>query len=206
MYQGEKFNTITHLMGVVFALVATSILITMAGLKGDVWKIVGFSIYGAMMIFLYSISTIYHWVKNPSVKDLFRRLDHISIYLMIAGTYTPFTLVVLTGVWRWTIFGVIWGLAVIGILQEMMIGKKNRIISLIIYILMGWLITVATGPMLEHLSAEGFRWLVAGGLFYTTGVGIFVFDEKIKHGHGIWHLFVLAGTICHFACLVGYVI
>lgn len=204
MYKGEKFNTISHLLGAVFAVVATSVLITMAAMKGDVWKIVSFSIYGAMMIFLYSISTVYHWVKGPA-KDLFRRLDHLSIYLMIAGSYTPFTLVVLTGLWKWTIFGVIWGLATVGILQEILIGKKTRILSLIIYVLMGWLIVVATQPMLEHLAIEGVYWLVAGGLFYTAGIGIFVVDEKIKHGHGIWHLFVLAGTVCHFACLVGYV-
>jgi len=205
MYKGEKFNTISHLLGAVFAIVATSILVTMAGMKGDAWKIIGFSVYGAMMIFLYLSSTIYHWVKGPW-KDLFRLLDYISIYLMIAGSYTPFTLVILTGVWRWTIFSVIWGLAFVGILQEILIGKKTRILSLILYVLMGWLIVVATGPILENLPRQGFHWLVAGGIFYTAGVGVFVFDEKIPHGHGIWHLFVLAGTVCHFACLVGFVI
>ena len=204
MHQGEKFNTVTHLLGAVFALVATSILVTMAGMKGDAYKIVGFSIYGAMMIALYSISTVYHWVKGPW-KAFFQRLDHLSIYLMIAGSYTPFTLVVLHGIWRWTIFGTIWGLALIGMLQEVLLGKKTRKLSILIYLLMGWLIVVATGPMLENLAPAGFHWLVAGGIFYTAGIGIFIFDEKIKHGHGIWHIFVLAGTISHFACLIGYV-
>ncbi len=192
-------------MGAVFAIIATSILVTMAGLQGNVWKIVAFSIYGGMMIFLYLTSTVYHWTKGPW-KNFFRQLDYISIYLMIAGCYTPFALVVLTGVWRWTIFGVVWGLALLGILQEIIIGKKTRILSLVIYVLMGWLIVVATGPMLENMPHTGIWWLALGGLFYTGGIGVFVFDEKIKHGHGIWHLFVLAGTVCHFACMIGYVI
>ncbi len=206
MHHGERLNTITHLMGAVFALVATSILITIAGVKEDVGKIVGFSVYGSMMIFLYVTSTVYHWVRHPGWKSFLQRLDYISIYLMIAGSYTPFTLVVLENVWRWTIFGIIWGLALIGISQEILIGKRTRIISLVIYVLMGWLIVVATEPMLKSLATGGIIWLILGGCFYTLGVVVFVFDEKIKHGHGIWHLFVLAGTISHFACLIGYVI
>ena len=204
MYHGEKLNSITHLLGAVFAVVATSILITLATMKGDVWRIVGFSIYGSMMIFLYSTSTIYHSIQGRW-KNLFRQLDYISIYLMIAGTYTPFTLVTLSGLWGWTILAIIWGLALIGIFQEILIGKKTRKISLLLYTLMGWLIVVATKPLLERLAMAGFWWLVAGGIFYTLGIFVFIFDEKIKHGHGIWHLFVLSGTICHFACLIGYV-
>lgn len=205
MYHGEKFNSISHLIGAAFAIAASSILITMAALKSDVSRIVGFSIYGAMMISLYTISTLYHSIKQSPVKDFLRKLDYLSIYLMIAGTYTPFTLIVLKGVWSWTILGIIWGLAFIGMLQEIIIGKKTRKLSILIYVLMGWLIVVATKPMLESLPIGAIIWLVLGGLFYTAGVGVFVYDEKIKHGHGIWHLFVLAGSICHFACLVGYV-
>lgn len=206
MHHGEKFNSITHLIGAAFAVAATSILITIAIMKGDVWKITGFTIYGCMMVFLYATSTLYHSLKQGPAKDFARKLDHLSIYLMIAGSYTPFTLITLNGIWGWTILGIIWGLAFLGIMQELIIGKKTRVLSLIIYTLMGWLIIVATKPMVEKLPKEALAWLVGGGLFYTFGIFIFVFDEKIKHGHGIWHLFVLAGSICHFACLVGYVV
>jgi hemolysin III len=206
MYKGERFNSISHLLGAIFAVAGTSVLVTLAATKGDVWKIVAFSIYGAMMIFLYSISTIYHSVQGPS-KNLFRQLDYFSIYLMIAGSYTPFTLVTLNGsAWGWWIFGLIWGMAVVGILQEILIGKKTRRWSLIIYAMMGWLIVIALKTLLERLPTPGVYWLVGGGLLYTAGIGVFVFDEKIKHGHGIWHLFVLAGTACHFVCMIGYVL
>ncbi len=205
MYHGEKFNSISHLVGAAFAVAAATILITLGIMKGDVWKIIGFAVYGAMMVFLYTTSTIYHSIKEGKAKDFFRRLDYLSIYLMIAGTYTPFTLITLQGTWGWTILGIIWGLAFLGIMQELLIGKKTRILSLIIYTLMGWLIVVATKPMIEKLPQAGIYWLVAGGLFYTFGIIVFVFDEKIRHGHGIWHLFVLAGSVCHFASLVGYV-
>lgn len=205
MYHGERFNSITHLIGVVFAIAAASILITMAVLKADTSRIIGFSVYGGMMVVLYTISTLYHSIQHGPAKNIFRRLDHLSIYLMIAGTYTPFTLIILKGIWSWTILLTVWGLALIGILQEILIGKKTRKLSILIYILMGWLIVVATRPMLEGLPLGGVIWLVLGGLFYTAGILVFVYDEKIKHGHGIWHLFVLAGSISHFACLVGYV-
>jgi hemolysin III len=205
MYKGERFNSISHLIGAVFAIVATSILVTMAALKGDVWRIVGFTVYGGLMIVLYVTSTIYHSSQGRT-KDIFRLLDYISIYLMIAGTYTPFTLVTLQGTWRWAIFAMIWTLATLGILQEVLLGKKTRIFSLLIYALMGWLIVIAVKPLTAGLPGAGFSWLLAGGLFYTAGIGVFVFDDKIKHGHGIWHLFVLAGSICHFTCLIGFVL
>jgi len=206
MYHGERFNSISHLVGAAFAVAATSILVTLAVIKGDIWKIVGFGVYGGMMVFLYLTSTLYHSLKQGPVKEFFRQLDYLSIYLMIAGTYTPFTLITLNGIWGWTILGVIWGLAFLGILQEILIGKKTRALSLVIYTLMGWLIVVATNPMFEKLPTEAIYWLFAGGLFYTLGIFVFIVDEKIKHGHGIWHLFVLAGTVCHFACLIGYVV
>jgi hemolysin III len=204
MYHGERLNSITHLLGAVFAVVATSILLTLAMLKGDAWRIVGFSIYGAMMIFLYTSSTIYHSIQGPW-KSFWQKLDHLSIYLMIAGSYTPFMLIILQGVWGWTILTINWGLAFVGIFQEILVRKKSRRLSLVIYLLMGWLVVVAIQPLVERLPNPAMWWLVAGGLFYTGGVGVYVIDEKIKHGHGIWHLFVLAGTVCHFACLVGWV-
>ncbi len=204
MYHGEKFNSISHLVGVVFAVAATSILVTMASMKGDPYRVVGFSIYGAMMIILYTASTLYHSFKDEKIKKIFMQLDHVSIYLMIAGTYTPITLVALRGVWGWTIFGVIWGLALFGVIQELWIGHKTRKVSLVTYILMGWLMLVAIKPSVEALPVPALLLILAGGLLYTGGFVFYLYDEKIKHGHGIWHLFVLAGSITHFASLVGY--
>lgn len=204
MYKGERFNSITHLIGIILALAGATALVTMAINKGDAWRIVGFSIYGVMMVLLYSVSTIYHSTKGR-IKDIFRQLDYISIYLMIAGSYTPFTLVTLRGVWGWWLFGAVWGLALIGIIQEILIGKKTRKYSLMIYPLMGWLIVIAMKPLMESLSTAGFWWLAAGGLSYTFGIIFFLLDEKVKHFHGVWHLCVLAGSICQFLCLLLYV-
>jgi hemolysin III len=204
MYKGERFNSITHLIGILLAFAGATALMTIAIEKGDVWRIVGFGIYGLMMILLYSVSTIYHSSKGR-VKDIFRQLDYISIYLMIAGSYTPFTLITLRGVWGWSLFAAVWGLALIGIIQEIILGKKTRKYSLMIYPLMGWLIVVAMKPLMETLSQAGFWWLAAGGLAYTFGIIFFLLDEKVKHFHGVWHLFVLAGSICQFVCLFLYV-
>lgn len=205
MYKGEKFNSYTHLFGTILAFIGASFLVSVAIEKQDLFKIVAFSVYSLMLVFLYTISTIYHSVRVGKWKDLFRQLDYISIYLMIAGSYTPFTLITLKGPWGWSLFGVIWGLALLGITQEIMIGKKTRRYSLIIYLLMGWLIVLAINPLLASLAPAGVRWLVAGGIAYTVGVIFFVFDEKVRHFHGIWHLFVLAGSICQFLCLFLFV-
>jgi hemolysin III len=205
MYKGERFNSITHLIGVISAIIGVSLLIVMAVEKSDVWKIVGFSIYGATLILLYSISTIYHSARAGKIKDIFRQLDYISIYLLIAGSYTPFALITLHGIWGWTLFGIIWFLAVIGILQEILIGKKTRRYSLILYIVMGWLIVIAIKPLVASLSPAGMGWLSAGGFAYTFGVVFFLLDEKYKHFHGIWHIFVMTGSFCQFICLYNYV-
>ncbi len=205
MYKGEKFNSITHLIGVISAIIGVSLLIVMAVEKSDVWKIVGFSIYGATLILLYSISTIYHSAPLGKFKNIFRQLDYISIYLLIAGSYTPFALITLRGAWGWTLFGIIWFLAVIGIMQEILIGKKTRRYSLILYVVMGWLIVIAIKPLIASLSPAGMWWLSAGGFAYTFGVIFFLLDEKYKHFHGIWHIFVMAGSFCQFICLYNYV-
>ena len=204
MYHGEKFNSISHLIGALLACAGVSFLLAVAIDKNDILKIVGFSVYGGMMVTLYMISTIYHSTKGK-LKDFFRQMDYISIYLMIAGSYTPIALVVLNGFWGWLLFGIIWGLAVIGIFQEMMLGKKTRRYSILIYLLMGWLILIAIKPLVNSLPTGGLWWLVFGGLFYTFGVGFFLLDEKYKHFHGFWHLCVLAGSICQFICLYIYV-
>lgn len=205
MYKGEKFNSYSHLIGTILAAVGASLLVSAAIDKGDAFKIVAFSIYSVMLVFLYATSTIYHSVPVGRFKDFFRQMDYISIYLMIAGSYTPFTLITLKGPWGWSIFGVIWGLALIGIIQEVIIGKRTRKYSLLIYLLMGWLIVLAIKPLLASLAPMGVVWLASGGVAYTVGVIFFVFDEKVKHFHGIWHLFVLAGSICQFLCLFLFV-
>jgi hemolysin III len=204
MYKGERFNSISHLIGMVLAFIGASYLVSAAIEKNDVIKIIGFSVYSIMLVFLYLTSTIYHSTKGR-LKNFFRQMDYISIYLMIAGSYTPLTLVTLKGPWGWSLFGVIWGLALIGITQEVLIGKKTRRYSLIIYLLMGWLILLAIKPLIASLASGGLWWLVAGGLAYTFGVIFFLFDEKVKHFHGIWHLFVLAGSVCQFLCLFLFV-
>ncbi|WP_035054473.1 PAQR family membrane homeostasis protein TrhA [Andreprevotia chitinilytica] len=204
MYQGERFNTWSHLAGSVFALVGLVLLIVFASLDGNAWKIVSVSIYGATLFLLYLISTLYHALRGKA-KAVFQRLDHCAIYLLIAGSYTPFALVTLRGPWGWTLFGVNWGLAVIGIVQELLLGKRTRFFSLLIYVLMGWLILIAMKPLVATLAPAGLWWVAAGGVTYTVGIIFFIFDEKIKHGHGIWHLFVLGGSICQFVSILRYV-
>ena len=205
MYRGERFNGFSHLAGTALALSGATVLIVMGALKADPWKIVSFSIYGATLIMLYLTSTLYHSLRGGA-KDVFRKLDHCAIYLLIAGTYTPFTLVSLRGPWGWSLFGIVWGLAVLGIVQEFIFGKGARVLSLVIYVLMGWAAVIALMPLIESLSWPGFLWLAAGGLTYTAGIVFFVFDEKYTHWHGIWHLFVLAGSAVHYFAILLYVL
>ena len=204
MYKGEWFNSISHLIGAVAALVGLVIVVVEASLQGDPWKIVSFSVYGATLFSLYTISTLYHSLQGRA-KRIFRKLDHMSIYLLIAGTYTPFTLVTLRGVWGWTIFGIIWSLALFGLVLEALPQKGGRILSMVVYVLMGWLVLAALKPLLAALPAAGFFWLLLGGIFYTGGLAFFFFDEKVRHFHGIWHLFVLAGSISHYLTILFYV-
>jgi len=154
---------------------------------------------------LYFFSTLYHSTKG-SLKPLFQKLDHIGIYLLIAGSYTPFVLVSLSGAWGWSLFGVIWGLAVIGILLDCFSSDERRIIQLIIYVLMGWIAIIAINPLIESLSMAGFLWLLGGGLFYTFGIVFYILDLKKYHFHGIWHLFVLAGSVTHYFTIMYYVL
>lgn len=203
MYDGERFNSISHLVGAVAALAGCAVLVVLASLQGDPWKIVSFSIYGATLFLLYLFSVLYHSFRGK-VKVIFRRMDHLAIYLLIAGTYTPFTLVTLNGPWGWSIFGTVWGLALIGMILEF-VPQKKRILPIIIYLVMGWICLVALKPLLKALPIEGFWWLLAGGLFYTVGIVFYVFDKKVKHFHGIWHLFVLAGSVSHYFTVLLYV-
>jgi hemolysin III len=204
MYYGERFNGSTHLLGSLLAAAGATVLVVIAARAGDPWKIVGFSVYGTLLFALYALSTLYHSTRGRA-KSVFRKLDHCSIYLLIAGTYTPFTLVTLHGAWGWSLFGVIWGLAIIGIVQETWLGKGARIPSLIIYVLMGWLGVIAVKPLIAALTPAGFAWVAAGGLLYTVGIVFYALDHKLRHAHGIWHLFVLAGSACHFLAILLYV-
>ncbi len=205
MYYGEKFNAITHLVGAVLAIAGTVALIMLASLQGDPWKIASVSIYGATLVLLYSFSTLYHSLRGRA-KNILRELDHDSIYLLIAGSYTPFCLVTLRGPWGWSLFGVVWGLAVLGILQELWLKNSARILSIVIYVVMGWVALVALVQLVHVLGPAGFAWLVAGGLFYTIGIVFYVIDKRLTHAHGIWHLFVLAGSAAHYVAILLYVI
>ena len=204
MYYGERLNSITQLVGAALAFAGVVVLVVVAAQQGDPWKIVSFSVYGATLFLLYAASTLYHSLRGRA-KEVFRKLDHLAIYLLIAGTYTPFMLVTLRGRWGWTLFGVIWGLAIVGMVQECLPQRRTRMLSLVIYFLMGWLVLVALGPLWKALPSMGLAWLVAGGLFYTVGVIFYVLDEKLRHAHGIWHLFVLAGSASHYFAILYYV-
>ena len=205
MYHGERFNAWTHLVGAVMSVVGATVLIVMASLVGDPWKIVSVSVFGASLILLYSSSTLYHSLRGRA-KNVLRKLDHLSIYLLIAGTYTPFCLVTLRGPWGWSLFGVVWALAVAGMLQEIKPRSEARIMSLVIYAIMGWVVVVAIKPLLAHIETAGFVWLVTGGLLYTIGIIFYAFDSRFRHWHGIWHLFVIGGSLAHYVAIAFYVI
>jgi hemolysin III len=205
MYYGEKFNAITHLIGAVFALAGSIALVMLAIQGGDPWKIVSVSIYAVTLVSLYSFSALYHSLRG-NAKIILRELDHHSIYLLIAGTYTPFCLVTLRGPWGWSLFGIVWGLAALGSLQELWFKKGARILSVVIYVVMGWVALAAMFQLLNALGPAGFAWLVAGGLFYTIGIVFYVLDTRVTHGHGIWHLFVIAGSFAHYVAVMFYVL
>jgi hemolysin III len=205
VHVGERFNSITHLVGAVLSVAGLATLVTMGALQGDPYKVVSFSVYGAMLLVLYAISTLYHSARSPRLKAILQKCDHSAIYLLIAGSYTPFTLVTLRGPWGWSLFGVSWGLAALGIVQELTLGRRTRSVSMVLYVLMGWLALVAIRPLVEALPTAGTAWLVAGGIIYSVGIYFFINDERIRHGHGIWHLFVLAGSLCQFVSVARYV-
>ena len=205
MYKGEWFNSISHVIGAVLALVGLVLLVVLAVRLGDPWKIVSFSIYGITLLLLYTFSALYHSAHGKA-KKVFRKFDHLSIYLLIAGTYTPFSLITLRGGWGWSIFGAIWCLAILGIVLDSLPQKGHRVLPLIIYIFMGWFILIALKPLLRALPLMGFAWLLLGGAFYTIGVVFYVLDERVRHFHGIWHLFVLAGSLSHYFTVLFYVV
>jgi hemolysin III len=193
----EILHSITHGIGAVLALTGLVVLVTLAAQRGDVWRIVSFAVYGGSLTLLYLASTLYHSFQDEDLKRFFRHFDHLSIFLLIAGTYTPVTLVSLRGPWGWTIFGLIWGLALFGIFYELLFLGRYKWITVTIYLGMGWLAVVAIRPMLTALPRGLFGWILAGGVFYTIGV-LFYVRKGMKYHHVLWHLLVLVGSACHF--------
>lgn len=204
MYQGEWFNSITHLVGSVLALGGASVAITLAAQRGGWDRITAVAIYGAMLLVLYLSSTLYHSLRGKP-KQIFHVFDHCAIYLLIAGTYTPLTLITLRGPWGWTLFTIVWVLAIAGVLKDIFLHGRYRIISIVLYMLMGWLIVIAFTPLQRALPAPGIALLAAGGIVYTVGLVFFALSKRVAHMHGIWHLFVLAGSAFHYVAVVRYV-
>lgn len=201
----EKINITTHAIGFILSIVAFVLLVTHANLHGDVWHIVSFSIFGASLIILYAASTFYHSAKKSELRNRLKIFDHASIYILIAGTYTPFTLVTLNGTIGWVIFGTSWGLALTGIILKFFFTGKYKLISTIMYVLMGWVIVFAIKPLINNLPLEGLLWLLAGGIFYTIGAILYSI-KKIKLNHAIFHMFVLSGSFCQFMSVFFYVL
>lgn len=202
----EVVNVITHSIGIALGIAGLAILVVFASLKGDPWKIVSFSIYGASIVILYSASTVYHSIKSLTLKKIFQIVDHSSIFILIAGTYTPFVLVNMRGPWGWSLFGVIWGLAIAGIIIKAALGPGADKLSTIIYLAMGWIIVIAFKKMIASIPFMGIVWLVIGGLCYSLGTIFFLLDNKLPFNHSIWHLFVLAGSVTHFFGILFYVL
>ncbi|TVT53184.1 MAG: hemolysin III family protein [Sedimenticola thiotaurini] len=205
MSKSERFNSISHLVGAALALAGAVALVVVASRGGDVYRIVSFSIYGATLFLLYLISTIYHGLPPGRAKRVFRVLDHQAIYLLIAGSYTPFTLISLEGIVGWWMFGAIWGMAVLGLVLDALPRHGLRVLPMIIYFVMGWLILLAIKPLLVALPLAGFVWLLTGGLLYSSGIVFYTLDKRYPWMHGVWHLFVLGGSISHYVAILVYV-
>ena len=201
----ERINIITHALGFVLSIVALVVLILHASTNGSARHIVSFTIFGASLIVLYAASTLYHYSQKPSIRRKLNILDHASIYVLIAGTYTPFTLVTLKGTLGWTIFGITWGIAIIGIVLKLFYTGRFDKISTIVYVGMGWIIIFAIKPLIENLPLTGLYWLLAGGISYTVGAVLYSI-KKIKFNHAIFHLFVLFGSFSHFMAVYFYVL
>jgi hemolysin III len=204
VHRGEIFNSTTHLAGSVLATAGLATLVWVGIRERDPWKLGSFLVYGTTLVALYLFSTLYHWLTGPA-KAVFRKLDHTSIYLLIAGTYTPFALNPLRGPVGYALLVVVWILALAGILQEFFFRRRLRALSISIYLLMGWLALSVVVPLARALGLHGLALLFCGGILYTVGVVFYIFEEKMAHSHGIFHLFVLGGSIAHFLVVLFYV-
>lgn len=201
----EKLNAITHGIGAVFSAIGLTVLLVLAYQNGSAWHMVSFGIYGVTLVLMYLMSTLYHSFRKEKIKNLFKIFDHAAIYLLIAGTYTPFALVVLNGWLGWTIFGVIWGLAALGVVLTIFFVHRFRKLTTVCYVLMGWLIVLCIQPLLDGLGWPGMLWLAVGGLFYSVGA-IFYLMKRMPYNHVVWHLFVMAGSAFQFFAVLFYVL
>jgi hemolysin III len=199
----EIANSASHGVALLLAAVGLPVLIVSAARHGSAATIVGASVFGATLVALYLASTLYHALPHSRAKRVWRLIDHVAIFLLIAGTYTPFTLGVLRGTWGWTLLGLVWTLAVAGILMKLVAGLSVPVLSVGLYLLMGWLVVIAAGPLLEHVPRPGLAWLVAGGLSYTVGVAFYA-ARRVPYAHFVWHLFVMAGSACHYIAVLFY--
>ncbi len=200
----EVANSLSHGIAFLAAVAALPLLVVNAAGNGGAADIVGASVFGATLALLYLVSTLYHALPAGAVKRVFLILDHGAIYLLIAGTYTPFALGVLSGAWGWSLFGIVWGLACLGIVFKSVFGTRFPALSTGLYLLMGWLVLIAAKTLLVNVPAAGLLWILAGGIAYTLGVVLFVLDERVRFAHFLWHLFVVAGTACHFVAVLRY--
>lgn len=201
--RGEELaNSVSHGFGLLAAAVAAPFLVVAAVEHGDTAFIVGASVFAATTLLLYLTSTLYHALPVGTAKRVFRVIEHSAIYLLIAGTYTPFTLGALRGAWGWTLFGLVWGMALAGVLLKVFDRLSHPLVSTGLYLAMGWLIVIAADPLYARVPAAGLLWLVAGGLAYTVGVAFFMTDARLRYGHFVWHLFVMAGTSCHYVAVL----
>ncbi|MDH3479972.1 MAG: hemolysin III family protein [Gemmatimonadota bacterium] len=201
----EVAHAITHGVGLALSVAALTVLVAFASLRGNAWHVVSCSIYGATLVLLYAASTLYHAIPSPRAKDVFRILDHSAIYLLIAGTYTPFTLVNLRGGWGWTLFGLVWGLAILGIVLEAVARQRIRFLSVVLYLGLGWLAAIAVKPLLDAVEIGGLVLLLVGGLAYSGGV-VFYGWRRLPYHHAIWHVFVMVGSAAHFFAVLYFVI
>ena len=201
---GEEIaNSLSHGAGLALAIAGTPVLIIAAARYGTAWNTVGVSVFGASMIALYLASTLYHALTHEGAKRVFRVLDHSAIFILIAGTYTPFTLGVMRGPWGWILFGLVWGLALLGVIKKALFGVQYVWLSVALYLIMGWLVVIAGPQVWQRVPLSGLAWLLAGGIAYTTGI-IFFAAHRIRYTHFAWHLFVIAGTACHFFAVLWY--
>jgi hemolysin III len=207
VYLDEILNSVTHGFGALLSVAGLILLLVYAGMHdAGAWKFVSFTIFGASLIIMYTASTLFHGVRKKKLKQHLNKFDHASIYILIAGTYTPFTLVTLRGAWGWSIFGVIWGLAIAGVIYKLFFYKdKHRVLSAILYVFMGSIIVVAMDPLVRAIPAGGLYWILAGGVSYITGVYFYIHDNR-RFNHLIWHFFVLGGSIAHFFAIFLYVL
>jgi hemolysin III len=203
-FQEELAHSVTHAVGWVLSLIGLVVLLVLTARTGDPWRVVTCMVYASTLVLLYATSTLYHALSTTRARHVFQVLDHSAIFLLIAGTYTPFALVTLRGPWGWTLFGIIWSLAVAGVALKAVFGPKWPILSTALYIGMGWTVVVAAKPLVASVPAAAIAWLVAGGLAYTGGVVFFAWG-RLRYSHAVWHLFVLAGSICHYVAVLRYV-